>query len=171
MSGTHDAGGAGGAGGGSVRARLLASALRRTVTGPMWHGPALDDVLADVTAAQAAARPLAGAHSIFELVLHIRAWAEIPRARLTRTLGEARPNEDWPPVGDTSDAAWKAAVAAMRESYFALAVDARRLDDAGLDAPVLGRDHPVHAMLHGVVEHGCYHGGQIALLKKLGAGG
>ena len=154
-------------GSGSRRAKLIASALRRTVTGPMWHGPSLDEALAGVSAAQAAAHPVAGAHSILELVLHIRAWATIPRRRLTETIGEATTAEDWPPATDTSDAAWRAAIEAMREAYFALAADVRLLDDDALDANVLGRDHPVHAMLHGVVEHGCYHAGQIALLKKL----
>ena len=29
-----------------------------------------------------------------------------------------------------------------------------------------GRDHSAAVMLHGVVEHAAYHGGQIALLRK-----
>jgi uncharacterized damage-inducible protein DinB len=148
------------------RADRLATLLERTITGPMWHGPALDEVLANVTATQAAARPIAGAHSIFELVVHIRAWADIPRARLTRNMPAPTATDDWPAVGETSDAAWRKAVDGMRESYRALAADVRKLDDAALDGNVLGRDYTLYSMLHGVVEHGCYHGGQIALLKK-----
>jgi len=40
------------------------------------------------------------------------------------------------------------------------------LDDAALDARVKGLDYPVGILLDGVVEHGTYHGGQIALLRK-----
>ena len=35
-----------------------------------------------------------------------------------------------------------------------------------LEAKVTGLTYPVGILLDGVVEHGTYHGGQIALLKK-----
>ena len=34
-------------------------------------------------AAEAASRPIPGAHSIWELVLHVAGWADVARARLT----------------------------------------------------------------------------------------
>ena len=61
---------------------VLANHIKRTVAGPMWHGPALDELLKDVTAELAASRPVEGVHSIWELVLHVAAWAEISEARL-----------------------------------------------------------------------------------------
>jgi uncharacterized damage-inducible protein DinB len=41
------------------------------------------------------------------------------------------------------------------------------MTDDQLDATVVGHEYTVREMLHGVVEHSVYHGGQIALLKKL----
>ena len=148
-------------------ASRLADAIVRTVTGPMWHGPALAELLSDVGHAQAAARPLAAGHTIWELVLHIATWAEIPRARLAgdpRT--DVRSDEDWPRPAAASAAAWKEAVARMDAAYRALARDVEALDDRALDANVVGHDYSVRAMVHGVIHHGTYHGGQIALLKK-----
>jgi hypothetical protein len=49
----------------------IADQLKRSLEGEAWHGPALRELLSGVTAKQAAARPLAGAHSIWEIVLHI----------------------------------------------------------------------------------------------------
>src|SRR2546426_6708392 len=49
------------------RGQRVAEAIERSVSGPMWHGPALADLIGDVSAEQAAARPVAGAHSIWEL--------------------------------------------------------------------------------------------------------
>lgn len=49
--------------------------------------------------------------------------------------------------------------------------DAAMLDDESLTRLVAGRDHSVSAMLHGVIEHGTYHGGQIAILKRAGSTG
>ena len=145
------------------RATRLANHIERTVTGPMWHGPALLAVLDGVDAARARAHPIAGAHSIWEIVLHVTAWADIARLRLKgESTGDPAPEQDWPPAGGD----WAQAVAQLTESHRRLAADTRVLDDAALDARVKGLEYPVGILLDGVVEHGTYHGGQIALLKK-----
>ena len=149
------------------RARHLGSSLERTVTGPMWHGPALAEVLKGVTAERAAAHPLKGAHSIWEIVVHVIAWAEIGRARLKgESTGDPTPEQDWPPVTATDAAAWQRALERLGACYREVAADARALDDARLDEKVKNLDYSVDVLLHGIVEHGTYHGGQIALLKK-----
>ena len=133
----------------------------------MWHGPALADLVGDVTAEQAAARPVPGAHSIWELVLHVSSWTEIVRERLVGSAkSEPTPEEDWPPVRDQSAAAWRAAVERLKEAHRELAADVAQLDDSMLIGRVPGREHSVLAMIHGVVEHDAYHGGQIAILKR-----
>jgi uncharacterized damage-inducible protein DinB len=152
------------------RARALAKHIERTVSGPMWHGPALAEVLTGVTHEQAAARPIGNAHSIWELVLHATAWADIARARLKgQSLGDPAPDEDWPPApatGTSSAAEWTKAIEQLDRSHRLLAADARELDEARLDTKITGLEYSAGALLHGVIEHGTYHGGQIALLKK-----
>ena len=54
----------------------IADQLRRAFYGSAWHGPAVLELLKDVDAATAAAKPLAEVHSIWELVLHIAVWDE-----------------------------------------------------------------------------------------------
>ena len=149
-------------------AAQLSNHIKRTVAGPMWHGPALDELLASVSSDQAAARPITGAHSIWEIVLHVTAWAEIALARLHgQRTGDPAPDEDWPPVpGSDAAANWQAALERLRESYRALATDTRRLEPSAFDEKVSGADYSVSNLLHGVIEHGTYHGGQIALLKR-----
>jgi uncharacterized damage-inducible protein DinB len=146
---------------------FLANHIKRTVTGPMWHGPALDQVLEGVTAAQASAHPIPGAHSIWELALHVAAWAEIARARLHgERLADPPHEEDWPPVTATDAAAWDATVARVRDAHRALAHDARHVDAAILHDKIPGLEYSRSNLLHGVIEHSTYHGGQIALLKR-----
>lgn len=133
----------------------------------MWHGDALMDLIGDVTAEQAAARPIPAAHSIWELVLHITAWTEIARSRLVGDpKGDPGPEEDWPPVRDQSAEAWRAAVERMKEAHRELAADVAKLGDSDLIGRVPGKDHAVLTMVHGIIEHDAYHGGQIAILKK-----
>jgi uncharacterized damage-inducible protein DinB len=150
------------------RATRLAKHIERTVTGPMWHGPALVDVLEGVDAKRARTRPVAGAHSIWEIVLHITAWADIARQRINgAATGDPTPEQDWPPVSD-ADADWPRAVERLSESHRQLAADTRLLGEQQLDALVPELEYTVHVLLHGIIEHGTYHGGQIALLKRAG---
>src|SRR5262245_8263490 len=146
---------------------VLANHIKRTVAGPMWHGPALDELLKDVTPELAAARPVDRAHSIWELVLHVAAWAEISEARLRgERMADPSPEEDWPPVGSTDRAAWDDALKRMRDAHRALAQAARRLDPATINDKIPGLEYSRSNLLHGVIEHGTYHGGQIAILKR-----
>jgi uncharacterized damage-inducible protein DinB len=146
---------------------LLANHIKRTVTGPMWHGPALAEVLAGISHEQASARPLPEAHTIWEIVLHVTAWAETARARVHgERTGDPPASEDWPPVAPGGETEWTAAVDRLQASHRALAQDVRQLDETALQAKVAGLDYTVSNLLHGVIEHGTYHGGQMALLKK-----
>jgi uncharacterized damage-inducible protein DinB len=137
------------------------------MTGPMWHGPALADVLKGVTAERAAAHPMAAAHSIWEIVLHVIAWAEIARARLKgQRTGDPTLEEDWPPVTATDEAAWARALERLSACHREIAADARAFDEARLDQKLANLEYSADVLLRGIVEHGTYHGGQIALLKK-----
>jgi len=135
----------------------------------MWHGPALEELLDGVTYEQASARPIAGAHTIWELVLHITTWSDIARERLHSKQLESPPTDvDWPPAPDPSEAAWRDALERLAASHSALAHDAAGLSSEALKAvvPVPKPRYNVETLLRGVIEHGTYHGGQIALLKR-----
>ena len=149
------------------RAKNLANHIERTVTGPMWHGPALAQVLQAVTHDRAAMRPIPGAHSIWEIVLHVAVWAEIARARLKgESTGDPTPDQDWPAVSSATLDDWRIAVERLGFSHRLLAADVRELDDLQLDASVPGLEYSVSVLLDGIVEHGTYHGGQIMMLNR-----
>src|SRR5262245_7410677 len=106
------------------RSQRVAESIERSVSGPMWHGPSLADLVGDVSAPDAAAHPVDGAHSIWELVLHIASWTEIVRTRLAPTKpADPTPDMDWPKVRDTSPEAWRAAVERMKTAHRDLAED------------------------------------------------
>ena len=144
--------------------------LRRAFTGNSWHGPSVLEILENVTAAQAAEHPIAGAHSIWELVLHIKAWQDACRRRLEGDRAELPDEEDWPAIGDTSNDGWENALRALRESYQALSEAVAKVDDARLNNPILEGMPSVYITLHGAVQHDLYHAGQIAILKKASTG-
>src|SRR5688572_28497702 len=149
------------------RGQRVAEAIERSVSGPMWHGPALTDLVGDVSAEQASAHPVDGGHSIWELVLHMTAWTEIARERLVGSAkSDPTPEEDWPRITDKSAEAWRAAVVRLKDAHRELAEDVAKLGDSDLIGRVPGKDHAVLTMVHGIVEHDAYHGGQIAILQK-----
>jgi uncharacterized damage-inducible protein DinB len=78
--------------------------------------------------------------------------------------------ENFPPVTDTSAAAWSAALAQVRRGHAELVAAVASLPDSRLDDMVPGKEgahYTFYHMLHGVVQHELYHAGQIALLKKM----
>ena len=85
----------------------IADQLKRAFEGDAWHGPAVLEVLEGVSARPAAAKPIPGAHSIWEIVLHIAAWDGAIRRRMEGQALQLSDEQDFPPVKDTSDAAWR----------------------------------------------------------------
>src|SRR5947208_17189370 len=86
--------------------RLL-DQLNRAYGGEAWHGPALRQLLEDVTEQEATAHPIAGAHSIMELAAHVRATMDMVSERLVGSPRELTTEEDWSDVTRTS---WPAAL-------------------------------------------------------------
>ena len=140
--------------------------LKRAFDGEAWHGPALMEVLDGIDAKTSAAHPIAGAHSIWELVLHLTTWE---RVILRRIQGEAlMPSEDenFPTVQQPIDVPWRDAVKSLCSAHEALIQLVSTMKESRLNDRVPGKDYDLRFMLTGAVQHAAYHGGQIALLKK-----
>src|SRR6266487_1044898 len=129
--------------------------LKRANEGEAWHGPSVREVLAGVTAEQAHARPLANAHSIWELVQHIAVWENVGRRRLEGDRAQIAISspEDWPPADDTSEAAWEHARAALARGHQALRQAIVRVDETRLDQPIFEGMSTVYVTVHGVIQH------------------
>src|ERR1019366_4420402 len=87
--------------------------LHRAYEGPAWHGPALREVLAGVTSQTAAQRPIPGAHTIWELVLHLTVWISVPTRRIAGAeIPTLPPDQDWPAAPEPSESGWQQALEA-----------------------------------------------------------
>jgi hypothetical protein len=149
--------------------RRIADQLDRVVNGPAWLGPSMMDAIGDISPADAAAHPIPGAHSIWELVTHTTAWLEIVRHRVERRAPRRiAASLNWPPAGPVTARAWRSARSRLRSQAAALARTTRALDDDALpiDLPGLDDTWPTYISLHGAAQHVAYHAGQIALLRK-----
>ena len=141
--------------------------LQRAVEGSAWHSPAVLEVLQEVTTEQALKKPIAAAHNIWEIVLHITAWHLAVTQRLEGYQVELSKEEDWPPTNNNGvKNSWNSAVNLLTESYKNLLKKVSSLSDSDLNKTVPGRDHSVYFLLHGIIQHDLYHAGQIAILRK-----
>ena len=144
----------------------IADQLRRAFDGSAWHGPAMLELLEDVDAGMAAARPIADVHSIWELVMHVEVWDEVAMVRLGGKKCQPTGTDNFPLVPKVTGAAWRKAVAEAKRTHDTLVKTVAALPDARLRERVQGKRYDFYHMLHGIAQHELYHAGQIAILKK-----
>jgi uncharacterized damage-inducible protein DinB len=145
---------------------FLADQLRRAFEGDAWHGPALLELLEDVDAASAAAKPLPDVHSIWELALHIAAWDAAALRCLAGAKIQLTGAANFPVVPKPTDVAWRKAAAQVKRTHDTLVKTVAALPESRLRERVPGKKYDFYHMLHGVAQHELYHAGQIAILKK-----
>lgn len=140
--------------------------MDRAFSGDAWHGPSLMALLDGISAEVASTHLLPRAHSIWEIVHHVRAWNSIVQRRLKNEAVEVTPEMDWPPVWEATEVAWKRALDDLNESRARLRQAVEQLQEARLqEKPGNSRDS-CYVMLHGLVQHDLYHAGQVAVLRK-----
>jgi uncharacterized damage-inducible protein DinB len=145
---------------------LIADQLRRAFEGDAWHGPALLELLQDVDATTAAAKPLPKVHSIWELVLHVAAWDGAACRRLGGEKAQLTGAANFPVVPRPTEAAWRKALAHAKRTHDVLVKTVAALPESRLRERVPGKRYDFYFMLHGAAQHELYHAGQIAILKK-----
>lgn len=149
----------------SERISFLVDQMKRGFEGEAWHGPALMEVLAGVTAEQAAHRPFPAAHSIWEIVRHLITWKTVIPRRLRGELVNVPDEQDWP-AADHTEAAWQKTLQELHAAQRGLLIAIEQLKDDDLRRDVPGKPYNAEFMLEGCLQHDLYHTGQIAVLKK-----
>ncbi len=135
-----------------------------------WHGPNLRGSIRGVAAREAAQRPRAGRHNIWEIVVHAAYWKYAVRRRL---VGEKRGSfspkgSNWfdRPI-DRSEKAWRADIALLDAEHQRLREVVSALQPKDLDQAARGSRTLVRRLIAGIAFHDVYHAGQIQLIKRL----
>ena len=151
----------------TTEAHRLEEQLRRSLEGEAWHGPSVLELLAGVSAAQAAGHPIASAHSIWELVLHLSSDYDLV---LRRMAGDGRPltsAEDWPECPAPTEENWEQTVLKLKALNKRLRDAVRDFPGERLDDPLVPEiPYTAYVQFIGVTQHNLYHAGQIALLRR-----
>ena len=145
----------------------LADQLNRALNGEAWHGPSWKEALEGIGASAAGARPIAGAHTIAEILLHATAWNDIVRRRLGGESPKVTPADDWPSTAALGDSAgWSSAVARLFETGQSLTQTVARFPVEKLEEKRPGLDGSWYELISGQLQHLLYHAGQVGILRK-----
>jgi uncharacterized damage-inducible protein DinB len=150
--------------------RITDQALKM-FNGGAWHGPSVVEVLTDVDASLAASHPIPGAHSIWELVLHLVATQAILLRRIRGETAGLHSEDFWPAVPTVSAPAWAETLKRLKQQEAELRQAISAFPEERLQARLTAEGSSAYNNFHGHVQHNAYHAGQISLLKKASGAG
>ena len=145
---------------------FIVDQLKLAFEGEPWHGPALMEVLEGIDAKTALERPIAKAHCIWELVIHLAGWEQVVTKRLQGQVATLTDAQNFGHLDSTTEQSWMSAVTILRQNHAQLMKLVSALPESRLTDRVPGKDYDVRFMLYGAVQHAAYHAGQIAILKR-----
>ena len=145
---------------------FIVNQLKLAFDGEPWHGPALMEVLEGIGPKAALERPIANAHCIWELVIHLAGWEQVVLRRLQGQVATLNDAQNFGHLDSTTEQSWMSAIAILRQNHAQLIKLVSELSESRLTERVPGKDYDVRFMLYGAVQHAAYHAGQIAILKR-----
>ena len=148
------------------RIKEFVEELQCIYNGDAWHGSSLCASLAGITAAEAAASPIPGAHTIWELVAHVTAWEDVWRRRIEGAQVNEPEEGDFPRTPAPTTEAWGQTLAHLNRVHEEFLRVIAALPETALKQTVPGKPYTTEFMLEGAVRHHVYHAGQVALLKN-----
>jgi len=130
-----------------------------------WHGPNLRQAIRGVSAKEAAWRPGAGRHNIWEETVHAAFWKYEVRRRIEggQRGSFALKGSNFfprPEKGKATEGAWREDKELLEREHRALRASVQK----ALKTPGGGK---FLRHIYGVVLHDVYHAGQIRLLRRL----
>ena|SRR5258708_231601 len=149
----------------SERTRIL-DLLDRAHRADAWHGPSLLETLAGVSAPLASKRAFKSGHTIWELVDHVASWNEIVAERVAGKPPVITPERNFPPTPKPTPANWKATLRRLGRSHVKFRKAVAAFPEAKLGRLRPKVKHTWNVLIHGQIQHGLYHAGQIAMLRR-----
>lgn len=134
-----------------------------------WHGPSVVEVLREVSPKLANKRISPATHTIAELVFHMTTWRIFVVRKLQgdTSFDIMTKEKNWKTFPQFDEFEWETLQMELSLSQEELISELeKQTSDEFLDQIVPGRTYSFYTMLHGVVHHDLYHGGQIASLRK-----
>src|SRR5208283_2479954 len=145
--------------------RILAE-YDRVMRGNAWHGDPIWHILGTFSAESATQRPLAAAHSVWEIVMHMTFWEGVAAKRLSGQRAGLVEELNFPAPPEATGENWQRTLEEFRHSNARFREALSKMDAASLDDLSAAGKRSFYEEAHGLIEHNVYHAGQIAILQK-----
>ena len=152
--------------------QLLLLILDQAYDRKSWHGTNLRGSIRGLSVSEAAWRPGAGRHNIWEIVVHAAYWKYVVWRRLTGQRRGSFPLEgsNWFVRTKNGNAQeWRTDIALLDRMHRSLRQAVEHLAPGTLSRAPKGSTISNASIISGAAAHDLYHAGQIQLLKKLAA--
>ena len=137
-----------------------------TYNGPAWSGPAVKEVLKEVSH-EDALKKIGESHNIAEIVFHMIAWRNF---LINKLKGEESydvlDEENFQKIDTISENEWTKLKDRLETSQKIMQELLSKTDDNLLSKKVALRKYTYYILMHGVIQHDLYHLGQIVLIEK-----
>lgn len=151
-----------------TEAQRIATRLFQIIHGEAWHGPAVLELIREITPEQAASIPKGGSNSIWALVLHIGVWIRGVHQRMLGIAFMPTEYENFPPIPTQTPENWQATIDDLKEATQEMVDALNNYPDTALSQPSpTNPNNTIRDNIYGLVEHTAYHAGQIALIKNM----
>ncbi|WP_284653077.1 DinB family protein [Flavobacterium terrisoli] len=147
--------------------KRICSLYQKLYNGSPWIEITITGVLENITAGQAAKKALPNANTIWEITNHIISWRNNV---LRRVQGEVitTPNNNYiEPVEDTSADAWKNTLERLEVSQTAWINFLNDFNENDFENIYPNNEMTYYEHIQGIIQHDCYHLGQIVILAKM----
>ena len=106
-------------------------------------------------------------NSIWQLLVHIISWRKLNMQRLQGSQVNTPDHNFILPVTDTSETAWQNLLNEFRNSNQEWLNYLSSINDAELERINETNGMSYYKQIHGILQHDCYHLGQIVMLSRL----
>ncbi|MEO7044650.1 MAG: DinB family protein [Ferruginibacter sp.] len=135
--------------------------------GDPWIGVTIHETLKNITPEQAARKLQPQLNSIWQITNHIISWRENVLKRLKGEVITTPTNNYMASIFDTSETAWQQTIERMQQSHEQWIPFLKAFDKEDLEEKYKGNDMSYYEHIHGILQHDCYHLGQIVFLTKV----
>ncbi|HLT32423.1 MAG TPA: DinB family protein [Aquaticitalea sp.] len=144
----------------------LVSLFGKLYDGEPWIDVNLVSTLNTISANQAHQRPLPNCNTIWEITNHIIAWRQNVLQRVNGELIKTPSNNYITSVEDTSEEAWKETLNKLAQSQDQWIRFLKQTKESDFELVYPNNHMTYYEHIQGVLQHDCYHLGQIVLLSK-----
>lgn len=134
--------------------------------GSPWIDVNLVSVLEPITAKQADKRILPNCNTIWEITNHLIAWRKNVLQRVNGKTINTPSNNYFEPIVDTSDQAWRNTLESLKDTQVQWIKFLVNIEVSQLEARYEVNKMTYYEHIQGILQHDCYHLGQIVLLAK-----